>query len=90
MSLVSRLTRHVLFGGAKRLDRSAPHDTPSSSVVALSVWKEAEMDDHELTKLRRLISQHEKVVFEAVKARMVAELPQESQLYAQAVQEQFD
>jgi Domain of unknown function (DUF1841) len=45
------------------------------------------MDDPELTELRRLVSQHEKLVFEAIKAGMVAELPHESQLYAQAVQE---
>jgi len=45
------------------------------------------MDDPELTELRRLVGQHEKLVFEAIKAGVVAELPHESQLYAQAVQE---
>jgi hypothetical protein len=45
------------------------------------------MDDPELTELRRLLGQHEKLVFEAVKAGTVAKLPYESQLYAQAVQE---
>jgi hypothetical protein len=45
------------------------------------------MDDPELTELRRLVGQHEKLVFEAIKAGRVAELPHESQLYAQAVQE---
>ena len=45
------------------------------------------MDDRNLTKLRRLLGQHEKLVYEAVKAGMVAELPHESQLYAQAIQE---
>ena len=46
-----------------------------------------EMDESEFTELRRLIGQHEKLVFEAIKAGMMAELPHESQLYAQAVQE---
>lgn len=45
------------------------------------------MDDPNLTELRRLVGQHEKLVYEAVKAGMVAELPHESQLYAQAMQE---
>lgn len=45
------------------------------------------MDDPELTELRRMVSQHEKLVFEAIKAGTVAELPPESQLYAKAVQE---
>jgi hypothetical protein len=45
------------------------------------------MDDPKLTELRRLVAQHEKVVYEAVKAGMVAELSHESQLYAQAMQE---
>src|SRR5580700_6456362 len=45
------------------------------------------MDDPEFTELRRLVGQHEKLVFEAIKAGKVAELPHESQLYAQAVQE---
>ena len=45
------------------------------------------MDDPQFTALRRLIGQHEKIVYEAVKASMVAELPHESQLYAKAMQE---
>ncbi len=45
------------------------------------------MDDPELTDLRRLVGQHEKIVYEAVKAGMVAELPHESQLLAKAIQE---
>ena len=45
------------------------------------------MDDPEFTELRKLVGQHEKLVFEAIKAGRVAELPHESQLYAQAVQE---
>ena len=45
------------------------------------------MDDPELTELRRLVGQHEKLVFEAIKTGRVAELPHESQLYAQAIQE---
>jgi hypothetical protein len=45
------------------------------------------MDDPELTELRKLVGQHKKLVFEAIKAGAVAELPHESQLYAQAVKE---
>jgi hypothetical protein len=45
------------------------------------------MDDPKVTELRRLVGQHEKIVYEAVKAGTVAELPHESQLYAQAMQE---
>ena len=45
------------------------------------------MDDTLSSELRRLVGQHEKLVFEAIKAGRVAELPHESQLYAQAVQE---
>ncbi len=45
------------------------------------------MDDPKLTELRRLLGQREKLVYEAVKAGMVAGLPHESQLYAQAMQE---
>ena len=40
------------------------------------------MDDPKLTELRKLVGQHEKIVYEAVKADTVAELPHESQLYA--------
>ena len=46
-----------------------------------------EMDESEFIELRRLVGRHEKLVFEAIKAGMVAELPHESQLYAQAVLE---
>jgi hypothetical protein len=45
------------------------------------------MDDPKLTELRRLVGQHEKIVYEAVQADIVAKLPQESQLYAKAIQE---
>jgi len=45
------------------------------------------MDDPKLTELRRLVGQHEKLVYEAIKAGTVSELPHESQLYAQATQE---
>lgn len=45
------------------------------------------MDDRILAEVRRLAGQHEKLVYEAVKAGKVAELPHESQLYAQAMQE---
>ncbi|HET6179683.1 MAG TPA: hypothetical protein VFE61_22355, partial [Candidatus Sulfotelmatobacter sp.] len=45
------------------------------------------MDDPQLSELRRLVGQHEKIVYEAVKAGTVAELPHESQLYAKAIQE---
>jgi hypothetical protein len=45
------------------------------------------MDDPKFTELRRLVGQHEKTVYEAVKAGKVAELPHESQLYARAMQE---
>src|SRR5437879_1263588 len=46
-----------------------------------------EMNDPNLTELRRLVGLHEKLVYEAVKAGKVAALPHESQLYAQAMQE---
>ena len=45
------------------------------------------MDDPKFTERRRLVGQHEKTVYEAVKAGKVAELPHESQLYARAMQE---
>jgi hypothetical protein len=45
------------------------------------------MDDPKLSELRRLVGQHEKLVYETVKAGMVAELPHESQLSAKAIQE---
>jgi hypothetical protein len=45
------------------------------------------MDDGELTELRKLTGLHEKLVYEAVKNGEVADLPHESQLYAQAIQE---
>jgi hypothetical protein len=45
------------------------------------------MDDSDLTELRSLVGQHAKLVYEAVQAGAVDELPHESQLYAKAVQE---
>ena len=45
------------------------------------------MDDAKLTELRKMVGQHAKLVYEAVKAGMVAELPRESQLYAQTIEE---
>jgi hypothetical protein len=45
------------------------------------------MDNSKLTELRKLVGQHEKIVYEAVKAGTVAKLPHESQLYAKAMQE---
>lgn len=45
------------------------------------------MDDPELTELRKLVDQHDKLVYEAVKSGTVAGLPHESQLHAQAIQE---
>jgi len=45
------------------------------------------MDDPLFAKLRRLVGQHEKVVYEAVKAGSVAQLQHESQLFAKAMQE---
>jgi hypothetical protein len=61
---------------------------PDARVSAiLQTERGVEMDDRTLTELRRLVGEHEKLVYEAVKAGMVAELPHESQLYAQAIQE---
>jgi hypothetical protein len=48
---------------------------------------ELEMDDPTFAELRRLVGQHEKTVYEAVKAGRVAQLPYESQLFAKAMQE---
>ena len=45
------------------------------------------MDHPKFTEFRRLVGQHQKIVYEAVKAGKVAELPHESQLYARAMQE---
>jgi hypothetical protein len=45
------------------------------------------MDDPKFAELRRLVGQHEKIVYEAVKAGSVAQLPHESQLFAKAMQE---
>lgn len=45
------------------------------------------MDDPIFTELRKLVGQHEKIVYEAVKADRVAQLPHESQLFAKAMQE---
>src|SRR5258708_17930335 len=45
------------------------------------------MNDPIFTELRKLVGQHEKIVYEAVKADTVAQLPHESQLFAKAMQE---
>ena len=45
------------------------------------------MDDPIFTELRKLVGQREKIVYEAVKADTVAQLPPESQLFAKAMQE---
>ncbi len=45
------------------------------------------MDDPKFAELRGLVGYHEKIVYEAVKAGMVAQLPHESQLFAKAMQE---
>jgi hypothetical protein len=45
------------------------------------------MDDPQFEELRRLVGQNEKIVYEAVKAGRVAQLPPESQLFAKAIQE---
>jgi hypothetical protein len=46
-----------------------------------------EMDDDILKELRELVGQHAKLVYDAIKAGTAGELPHESQLYAQAIQE---
>ena len=64
----------------------ARHTEPQrSSMVTKKGLKE--MDDAELKELRELIGQHAKLIYEAVKTGRVGELPHESQLYAQAIQE---
>jgi len=45
------------------------------------------MEDPKFAELRRLVGKHEKIVYEAVKAGRVAQLPHESQLFAKALQE---
>jgi hypothetical protein len=45
------------------------------------------MDDAELTELRKLVGQHQKLVYDALKAGMVAGLGHENQLIAQVMQE---
>jgi Domain of unknown function (DUF1841) len=45
------------------------------------------MDDPIFRELRKLVGEHEKIVYEAVKADTVAHLPHESQLFAKAMQE---
>jgi uncharacterized protein DUF1841 len=45
------------------------------------------MDDATLKELRDLVGQHAKLVYDAINSGMVRELPHESQLYAQAIQE---
>jgi hypothetical protein len=46
-----------------------------------------EMDDDKLTELRKLVGEHAKFVYDAIKTGMGGELPHESQLYAQLIQE---
>ena len=46
-----------------------------------------EMDEDILKELRELVGQHAKLVYDAIKTGTVGELPHESQLYAQAIQE---
>jgi len=48
------------------------------------------MDDPKLKELRKLVGQREKLIYEAVKAGMLADLPREDQLYARAIQEHMD
>ena len=45
------------------------------------------MDDPKLTDIRRLVDQHDKLIYEAVKAGMVAQLSRENQVIARAMQE---
>ena len=45
------------------------------------------MDDSKITELRQLMGQHNKLVYEAVKAGMVAELSPENQVLARAMSE---
>src|SRR6202521_3058095 len=73
--------------GSGLLSRSPRYRLRSYGVVALALRAAAEMDDSKFTEIRRLVGQHEKIVYEAVKAGVVAELPHESQLYAKAIQE---
>jgi hypothetical protein len=46
-----------------------------------------EMDDDMVKELRELVGQHAKLVYDAIRSGTVSELPHESQLYAQAIQE---
>jgi Domain of unknown function (DUF1841) len=62
------------------------HTEPQrSSMVTKKGVKE--MDDDILKELRELVGQHAKLVYDAIKTGAVGELPHESQLYAQAIQE---
>jgi hypothetical protein len=45
------------------------------------------MDDTKLAELRNLVGQHDKLIYEAVKAGMVDELSPENQFVARAIQE---
>jgi hypothetical protein len=45
------------------------------------------MGDANFTELRKLVGQHAKLIYAAVKSGTVKELPHESQLYVQAIQE---
>ena len=68
-------------------DKPPPRGAPSYGVVALALRGGPEMDDPIFTELRKLVGQHEKIVYEAVKADTVDQLPHESQLFAKAMQE---
>ena len=48
------------------------------------------MDDPKLRELRKLVGRREKLIYEAVKAGIVDDLPHDSQLYARAIQEHMD
>jgi hypothetical protein len=79
------------FGQVQRARTGAPppsrHTKLSYDVVALALRGVPEMDDPIFTELRKLVGQHQKIVYEAVKADTVAQLPHESQLFAKAMQE---
>jgi hypothetical protein len=62
------------------------HTEPQrSSMVTKKGVKE--MDDDKFKELRKLVGQHAKLVYDAIKAGTVGELPLETQPYAQAIQE---
>src|SRR6202158_6156403 len=70
-------------GRTEALSRHAEQER--SSMVTKKGVKE--MDDDVLKELRELVGQHAKLVYDAIKTGTVGELPHESQLYAQAIQE---